>query len=143
MGVDGTSWILAAEKFALNLRLDFKLDVNNILFSQQTPDATAARLKAELNLGHAVAALALVLAVAEEEAVVVEGEAVRAKVGDELAVDDVAAQRFTLSKILHSTNGVNDIVLSSLTSLILKRAGPRWKTGKSQRVRGGCSQHET
>ena len=106
MGVDGTFWVLAAEKFALNLGLYFKLDVNNILISQQTPNVTAASLKAELNLRHTVAALALVLAVAEEEAVVVEGEAVRAKVGDELAVDGVAAQRFTLSKIIHSTNGV-------------------------------------
>ena len=141
MGVDGTFWVLAAEKFALNLRLDFKLDVNNILISQQTPNVTAASLKAELNLRHAVAALALVLAVAEEEAVVVEGEAVRAKVGDELAVDGVAVQRFTLSKIIHSTNGVNDIVFASLTSLILKRAGPRWETGKSQRVRGCCSHY--
>ena len=141
MGVDGTFWVLAAEKFALNLGLYFKLDVNNILISQQTPNVTAASLKAELNLRLAVAALALVLAVAEEEAVVVEGEAVRAKVGDELAVDGVAAHRFTLSKILHSTNGVNDVVFLSLTSLILQRAGPRWKTGKSQRVRGCCSQH--
>ena len=140
MGVDGTFWVLAAEKFALSLRLDFKLDVNNILFSQQTPNVTAARLKAKLNFSHAVAALAQVLAVAEEEAVVVEGEAVRAKVGV-WAVDGVAAQRFTLSKIIHSTNGVNDIVLSSLTSLILKRAGPRWETGKGQRVRGCCSHY--
>ena len=121
--------------------MDLKLDVNNIIFSKQILDIAAARLKAELNFCHAVAALALVLAVVEEDAVVVEGEAVRAKVGDELAFDDVAAQGFTLSKILHSTNGINDVVLLSLTSLILKRAGPRWETGKSQRVRGCCSQH--
>ena len=141
MGVDGTSRVLAAEKLALGLELDFKLDVDNILFSKQTLHLTAARLKAEFNLRHTVAALALLLAVVEEDAVVVEGEAVRAKVGDELAVNDVAAQGFTLSKILHSTNGINDVVLLSLTSLILKRAGPRWETGKSQGVRGCCSQH--
>ena len=141
MGVDGTSRVLAAEKLALGLGLDFKLNVDNVLFSKQTLDVTAARLKAKLNLRHTVAALALVLAVVEEDAVVVEGEAVRAKVGDELAVDGVAAQRFTLSKIIHSTNGVNDIVFASLTSLILKRAGPRWETGKGQRVRGCCSHY--
>ena len=65
MSVDCTSRVLAAEKLALNFGLDFKLDVDNILFSQQTPDATAARLKADLNLRHAVAALVLVLTVAE------------------------------------------------------------------------------
>ena len=116
--------------------MDFKLNVDNVLFPKQTLDVTAARLKAKLNLRHTVAALALVLAVVEEDAVVVEGEAVRAKVGDELAVDGVAAQRFTFSKIIHSTNGLNDVVFMSLTSLILKRAGPRWESGKSQGVRG-------
>ena len=138
MGVDGTSRVLAAEKLALGLGLDFKLNVDNVLFSKQTLDVTAARLKAKLNLRHTVAALALVLAVVEEDAVVVEGETVWAKVGV-WAVDGVAAQRFTFSKIFHSTDGVNDVVFMSLTSLILKRAGPRWESGKSQGVRGCCS----
>ena len=125
MGVDGTPRVLAAEKLALGLELDFKLDVDNILFSKQTLHLTAASLKAEFNLRHTVAALALLLAVVEEDAVVVEGEAVRAKVGDELAVAGVAAQSFTRSKILHSTDGVNDVVFTRLTSVIVKGAGGR------------------
>ena len=141
MGVDGTPRVLAAEKLALGLELDFKLDVDNILFSKQTLHLTAASLKAEFNLRHTVAALALLLAVVEEDAVVVEGEAVRAKVGDELAVNGVAAQSFTLSKILHSTDGVNDVVFTRLASVIVKRAGGRWESGKSQGGRGCCSQH--
>jgi len=141
VGVDGTPRVLAAEKLALGLELDFKLDVDNILFSKQTLHLTAASLKAEFNLRHTVAALALLLAVVEEEAVVVEGEAVRAKVGDELAVNGIAAQSFTDSKIIHSTDGVNDVVFTRLASVIVKRAGGRWENGKNQGGRGCCSQH--
>ena len=116
----------------------FKLDLDNILLSHQTLHAVAAGVEAELDLCHTVAALILGLAVVEEDAVVVEGEAVWAKVGDELAVGGVAAQCFALSKI-HSSNGVNDVVFVSLTSLILHRACSRWKGGKSQGGRDCCS----
>ena len=81
-------------------------------------------LEAEFDLCHAVFAVLLDLAVVEEDAIVVEGVAVWAEVGDELAVGGVRAQCFALSKT-HSSNGVNDVVFVSLTSLILNRAHPR------------------
>ena len=109
---------MAAKKFTLCLGLYFKLDVDNILLSQQTLDAVATGLEAELDLCHAVFAVVLDLAVVEEDVIVVEGVAVWAEVGDELAVGGVRAQCFALSKT-HSSNGVNDVVFVSLTSLIL------------------------
>ena len=141
MGVNRTSWVLAAKKFTLCLGLYFELDVDNILLSQQTLDAVAKGLEAELDLCHAVSAVLLDLAVVEEDAVVVEGVAVWAEVGDELAVGGVRAQCFALSKT-HSSNGVNDVVFVSLTSLIMNRAHPRWEAGKSEGGRDCCSKHK-
>ena len=125
--------LVSTGSLAAQLLLHTRDDLQDVLL-QETLQAVAALLEADLLSCSAVLSVNQVPTLTEEHAVVLKWEALRSEVSDELAIKVVSTECPALLERLDSGIGGEEVLLANITGLALNRtvAGQGRRTGLGQ-----------